>query len=115
MLRFSLVLFSATLLFSLSNCKQESKDKAAETQQVQPQATPQPNVQLPPDFTPVSGPPPSRLKMQKVYGILPARKDVMEVQAQQEVVQNVELHWCTTRHTTKIDFLKGIIQSQVEV
>jgi len=59
MVRFSLVLFSATLLFSLSNCKQESKDKAAETQQVQPQATPQPNVQLPPDFTPVSGPPPS--------------------------------------------------------
>lgn len=53
-------------MLATSSCKQESKDKAPETEQAgqveqpaagQPQA--QPNVQLPPDFTPVSGPPTS--------------------------------------------------------
>ncbi|MBK9271813.1 MAG: hypothetical protein IPM48_09450 [Saprospiraceae bacterium] len=56
------ILVAGMGLMATSSCKQESKDKAADTPQVeQPAAdqpaTQQPNVQMPPDFTPVSGPP----------------------------------------------------------
>lgn len=62
----SFLLFALVMgALSLTACKNEGKDKSSEaateqtTTNPQPAATPQPNVQMPADFTPVSGPPPS--------------------------------------------------------